>query len=57
MKLKIEMNNGKLYNINYPETMDFFLQEIEFAEGNKFLLTESGTYVKMSEIIEFTQEK
>jgi len=56
MKLRIEMDNGKVYNIEYPENLEFFLQEIQYAEGNKFLLTNSGTYVKMKSIIEFKPE-
>jgi hypothetical protein len=50
------MENNEKFDIEYPETLEFFLQEIQYADGNKFLLTNTGEYVKMDCIMKFKPE-
>lgn len=47
------MSNSKIYNLNWQETLEFFEQEIQFAEGNKFLLTDTGKRISINKIIEW----
>jgi hypothetical protein len=53
MKIRVEMSNSKIYNLNWQETLEFFEQEIQFAEGNKFLLTDTGKRISINKIIEW----
>ena len=56
MRIKIEMENSKVYNINWSETLEFFIQEVQFSENNAFLLTDNGNYINMKKIVEFKPE-
>lgn len=53
MKLKLEMENGKTVIINWLDSIEFFEQEIQFAQGNKFLLTDTGKRVSINKIVEW----
>lgn len=53
MNIRLEMENKKAYNIHWEETLEDFQDHITFAEGNCFLLTNSGTYVSINKIVEW----
>lgn len=56
MNLKIEMENGKKYTVNYNESLDMFLEHVQFEQSNAFLLTSDGTYINIKKIVEFKPE-
>ena len=56
MKIKLEMDNKKNYNIEWKDTLEVFVQQVQFGQGNIFMLTDSGTYVSINKIVEFTPE-
>ena len=56
MRIAIEMENGKKYNIQYKEDLATFVQQVQFVQGNLFFLTEEGKYISINKIVEFKPE-
>ena len=56
MKVSIEMDNGKNYKVDYKESLEFFLQEVQFAQANPFIQADDGTYLSIKKIVQFKPE-
>lgn len=53
MKIELEMINNKKYVIDYKDDFETFLQRVQFENSNGFLLTDNGTYVSITKIVDF----
>ena len=54
MKLEIEMTNSKTYKVTYSEGLDYFLQEIQFTQGNSFIKSDDGDYLSITKIVRWS---
>jgi len=53
MILHLVMENKNEFKVDYPENLEYLLQELQFSNGDGFLKTTDDTYIRMSKIVQF----